>query len=66
MKLVKHRFNVSKTGDFIPIQVDKNDGYINQHSSPSALDVEIRTKSGSQVRLHGAFTKDMLEVLLKA
>jgi len=32
MKLVKHHSNVSKTGDFIPIQVDKKDGYINQLS----------------------------------
>lgn len=53
------------SGDFIPIEVFSKDK-IEHAPCSSEIEIEMRTSKGSELRLHGSLTKEMLEVLLKA
>lgn len=64
-KLLRTENALIKPGEFVPIEIcGKEKPYPNLKSSD--ISIEIRTNTGTELRMHGSFTNEMLESLLKA
>jgi len=64
-KLLRSENSLIKPGEFVPIEIcGKDKPYSNSKSSD--ISIEIRTTSGTELRMRGCFTNEMLASLLKA